>query len=85
MVENVDPQVQTQGVKTQPSLPPDAPEVILSDNALEVFKRRYIRKGEDGEPAETKEETFWRVAYNIAVVEETWGGNVSETADRFYR
>lgn len=85
MVENVDPQVQTQGVKTQPALPADAPEVYLSDNALEVFKRRYIRKGEDGEPAETKEETFWRVAYNIAANEENWGGNVSETADRFYR
>jgi len=85
MVENVDPQVQTQGVKTQPALPADAPEVYLSDNALEVFKRRYIRKGEDGEPAETKEETFWRVAYNIAAIEENWGGNVSETADRFYR
>ncbi len=85
MVENVDPQVHTQGVKTQPALPADAPEVYLSDNALEVFKRRYIRKGEDGEPAETKEETFWRVAYNIAAIEDKWGGNVSETADRFYR
>jgi len=85
MVENVNPQVKTQGVKTQPALPADAPEVYLSDNALEVFKRRYIRKGEDGEPAETIEETFWRVAYNIAAIEETWGGDVSETADRFYR
>jgi len=85
MVENVDPQVQIQGVKTHPSLPAGAPEVELSENALEVFKRRYIRKGEDGEPIESKEETFWRVAYNIAVVEEKWGGNVADTAERFYQ
>ncbi|MCK4489834.1 MAG: adenosylcobalamin-dependent ribonucleoside-diphosphate reductase, partial [Anaerolineales bacterium] len=57
----------------------------LSDNALEVFKRRYIRKGEDGEPIESKEETFWRVAYNIAAIEENWGGNVADTAERFYQ
>lgn len=85
MVKNVDPRVQIQGVKTQPSLPAGAPEVDLSENALEVFKRRYIRKGEDGEPIESKEETFWRVAYNIAVVEENWGGNVADTAERFYQ
>ncbi len=85
MVENVDPQVQIQGVKKTPSLPAGVPAVDLSENALEVFKRRYIRKGEDGEPTESKEETFWRVAYNIAVVEEKWGGNVADTAERFYR
>ncbi len=85
MVKNVDPQVQIQGVKTIPSLPAGAQEVDLSDNALEVFKRRYIRKGEDGKPIESKEETFWRVAYNIAAIEENWGGNVADTAERFYQ
>jgi ribonucleoside-diphosphate reductase alpha chain len=85
MVKNVDPQVQIQGVKTHPSLPAGALEVELSDNALEVFKRRYIRKGEDGKPIESKEETFWRVAYNIAMIEENWGGNVVDTAERFYQ
>ncbi|NOQ40473.1 MAG: adenosylcobalamin-dependent ribonucleoside-diphosphate reductase [Anaerolineales bacterium] len=85
MVKNVDPQVQIQGVKTIPSLPAGTQEVDLSDNALEVFKRRYIRKGEDGKPIESKEETFWRVAYNIAAIEENWGGNVADTAERFYQ
>ena len=85
MVENVDPQVEVQALKGHPSLPAGAPEVDLSENALEVFKRRYIWKGEDGQPVETKEETFWRVAYHIAVEEETWGGDVAETANRFYR
>ncbi|MGB2965682.1 MAG: adenosylcobalamin-dependent ribonucleoside-diphosphate reductase [Anaerolineales bacterium] len=85
MVENVDPQVEVQALKGHPALPGGAPEVDLSENALEVFKRRYIRKGEDGQPIETKEETFWRVAYHIAVEEKTWGGDVAETANRFYR
>ena len=85
MVKNVDPQAQIEGVKTYPSLPVGSREVDLSENALEVFKRRYIRKGEDGEPIESKEETFWRVAYSIAEVEENWGGNVADTAERFYQ
>jgi len=85
MVKNVDSQGQIQGVKTHPSLPAGAKEVDLTENALEVFKRRYIRKGEDGEPMESKEETFWRVAYSIAAIEENWGGNVADTAERFYQ
>ncbi len=58
--------------------------VALSDNALEVFRRRYIRKGEDGEPIESKEETFWRVAYSIAREEEKWGGKIEKIAAEFY-
>jgi ribonucleoside-diphosphate reductase alpha chain len=85
MVKNVDPQAQNEYVKTYPSLPVGSREVDLSENAFEVFKRRYIRKGEDGEPIESKEETFWRVAYNIAKIEENWGGNVADTAERFYQ
>jgi ribonucleoside-diphosphate reductase alpha chain len=84
MVENVDPQTNLEAVKTLPSLPKDAPEVQLSENALEVFNRRYIRKGESGEAVETKEETFWRVAYHIAAEEEKWGGDVEKTAILFY-
>ena len=84
MVENVDPQTKAEAVKTLPALPKEAPKVQLSENALEVFNRRYIRKGEDGEPVESKEETFWRVAYHIAAEEEKWSGDVKKTALRFY-
>ncbi len=84
MVDNVDPQVQLQSVRAYPSLPQGLPKVDLSENAHEVFIRRYIRKGEDGEPVETKEETFWRVAYHIAAVEENWRGDIKKTAERFY-
>lgn len=67
-----------------PSLPEDLQQVQLSDNALEVFNRRYVRKGENGELVESKEETFWRVAYHIAAEEEKWGGDVEGTARLFY-
>jgi ribonucleoside-diphosphate reductase alpha chain len=39
----------------------------------------------DGEPAESVEEMFWRVAYHVAKVEQTWGGDVLERAKQFYQ
>lgn len=42
----------------------------LSENALNVFKRRYVRRGPDGEPMETVEGAFRRVAHHVAAVEE---------------
>ena len=84
MAKNVDPKEQISVVNLIPPLPKGLAEVDLTENALEVFKRRYIRKGEDGELAESKEETFWRVAYNIAAEEEQWGGDVDKMSREFY-
>jgi len=84
MVKNVDPKEQINVVNPIPSLPKGLADVKLTENALEVFKRRYIRKGENGELTESKEETFWRVAYNIAVEEKKWGGDVDKIAREFY-
>ncbi len=61
------------GLLSIPPLPADLPAVDLTDNARQVLVRRYVRRGQDGAPAESVEEMFWRVAYNIAAVEETWG------------
>ena len=68
-----------------PAIPEGMPDVELSENAFEVFRRRYMRKGENGEPIESKEETFWRVAYSIAREEEKWGGDVERTAAEFFQ
>lgn len=60
------------------------PEVQLTENALAVLKRRYLRRGPDGQPAETVEQMFHRVASYVAAVEAQWGGNVAEAEAIFY-
>jgi len=60
------------------------PEVRLTENALAVLKRRYLRKGADGQPIETVEQMFHRVASHIAAVEEGWGEDVAAAEADFY-
>lgn len=67
-----------------PPLPPDLPPVVLTENARQVLVRRYIRRGDDGQPTETPEEMFWRVAYHIALAEKAWNGEVMTLARQFY-
>jgi len=71
--------------KSRPPLPSDLPAIKLVENARTVLMKRYIRKGEDGEPIETVEEMFWRVAYHVAAAERLWGEDVLEHARRFYQ
>jgi ribonucleoside-diphosphate reductase alpha chain len=72
------------GLLSTPALPEDLPTVSLTENARQVLTRRYVRKGDDGKPVETVEEMFWRVAYHVAKVEETWGGDVIASAKEYY-
>ncbi|MCX8023637.1 MAG: adenosylcobalamin-dependent ribonucleoside-diphosphate reductase [Thermanaerothrix sp.] len=72
------------GLLPTPPLPKDLPAVHLTDNARQVLIRRYVRRGEDGQPVETVEEMFWRVAYHVAKVEEQWGNNVMQVARDYY-
>ncbi|MFN2272811.1 MAG: adenosylcobalamin-dependent ribonucleoside-diphosphate reductase, partial [Anaerolineae bacterium] len=58
--------------------------IRLTENAMAVLKRRYLRKGPDGQPAETVEQMFHRVAYHVAAVEEAWEGDVAGTGAAFY-
>lgn len=67
-----------------PALPKDLPSITLTDNSRQVLEKRYLRRGEDGKPAETIDEMFWRVAYHIAKVEEVWGEDVIALAREFY-
>ncbi len=69
---------------TIPPLPAEAQKVHLSENAYQVFKRRYLRRGDNGEPIEKVEDTFWRVAYHVAKEEEKWDKDPLEVAQRFY-
>jgi len=67
-----------------PPLPKKLPKIELTENSRQVLTRRYVRRGDDGKPVESVEEMFWRVAYHIARVEETWNGDVMERAIEFY-
>ncbi len=66
-------------------LPDGLPRVELNENSYQVFSKRYIRKGENGQLIETPEETFWRVAYNIASVEELSDDEILQRAIDFYK
>jgi len=67
-----------------PPLPEDLPKSELTENARQVLLRRYVRHTDDGQPAETVEEMFWRVAYHIAHVELAYDGDVTTRAREFY-
>ena len=67
-----------------PPMPVDLPAVELTDNARQVLVRRYVRRGNDGQPAESVEEMFWRVAYHIAKAEETYHNDGAALAREFY-
>jgi ribonucleotide reductase alpha subunit len=67
-----------------PPIPNDLPKVELTENAHQVLVRRYVRRGDDGNPVESVEEMFWRVAYHIAKAEELYAGDVMARAREFY-
>src|SRR5512139_3780411 len=85
------------GGKVLPDLPPRAwaeamrekyGAMPISDNALTVLERRYLKKGMKGDPLETPEEMVARVAYNIALAEGLYHGALPEVvlrwAEAFY-
>lgn len=56
--------------------PPDIlsdPE--LSQNALVILEKRYLRKDRDGNITETPKELFWRVASAVALADKNYGAS----------
>jgi ribonucleoside-diphosphate reductase alpha chain len=72
------------GLLPTPPLPENLPKAELTENAHQVLIRRYVRRGRDGQPVETVEEMFWRVAYHVAKAEQTWGEDIIQRAREFY-
>ncbi len=69
-----------------PTTPPTAP-ASLSQNARTVLEKRYLVKNASGQPTETPEEMFWRVATVVAEGDRRYGaadGAVREVAQEFY-
>jgi len=59
----------------------------LSDNAGVVLAKRYLKRGPEGEPVESPEDLFMRVAGNIAQAEEKFGASeqqVQKTRELYY-
>src|SRR2546422_1261975 len=66
----------------------DEPDPKLTDNAVRVLQKRYLKKDDKGRVIETPKELFARVAWNLAQAERNYGASeaqVEETARRFYR
>jgi len=62
-------------------------KVNLSQNALRVLEKRYLRKDNEGRPIETPEEMFRRVAHCIASAELAYNphADIKNLEDEFFR
>ncbi|MGH7480601.1 MAG: vitamin B12-dependent ribonucleotide reductase [Longimicrobiales bacterium] len=68
--------------------PRDLPTAKVSDNARIILGKRYLRKDEAGEPVESAEQMFWRVARVVAQEDAKFGVSeaaLDELAREFYR
>ena len=71
----------------KPAMPKDLPKGEWTKQALKVLGERYLVKNDKLEPIETPEQMLWRVAWEIASSEATWGSNkkdVETIARDFY-
>ena len=85
VVSNSNQKVSGSGLLPTPPLPEGLPTIELSENSRQILVKRYLRRGHNGEPVESIEDMFWRVAYHVAKVEENWDGDPIKRAKEFYR
>jgi ribonucleoside-diphosphate reductase alpha chain len=73
---------------TEPrTTPADLPNPSLSDNAITVLGKRYLKKNDDLEIVESPTDMFWRVARVIAEIDAKYGSTakqVDASAREFY-
>ncbi|ADI73672.1 ribonucleoside-diphosphate reductase, adenosylcobalamin-dependent [Methanohalobium evestigatum Z-7303] len=60
-------------------------DLKLSVNAIRVLERRYLLKGENGNPVETPSEMFERVANSVSSIDKRYGYNPYDSKAEFYR
>ena len=82
--KSADTKIVKNGLLPTPPMKKGLPQAALTDNARQVLMKRYVRRGDDGKPAENVEEMFWRVAYHVARVEEQWGADAQERTVEYY-
>ncbi len=85
MLQDLEQHALDNGLLPTPPIPEDLVSIDLTENARQVLMRRYVRRGKDGQPAESVEGMFWRVAYHVASSEANWDGQVLPRARQFYQ
>ena len=71
------------GLYPTPPIPEELPSVELTQNSRQILAKRYLRHGKDGQPIETIDEMFWRIAWHVADLPER-EENHDEVAREFY-
>ncbi|MEM2509034.1 MAG: ribonucleotide reductase N-terminal alpha domain-containing protein, partial [Candidatus Thermoplasmatota archaeon] len=56
----------------------------LTENAIKVLEKRYLKKDENGNVIETPEEMFHRIAKNISLADEKYGEDAKKSEKEFY-
>ena len=62
-------------------------KLSLSENALKVLEKRYLKRDKDGKPTETAKELFLRVASTLAAADKQFGASdaeIQKTTQKFY-
>ena len=65
-----EPTVNHSGLLQTPPIPESLDKIDLTENSRQVLAKRYLRRGKDGQPIESVDEMFWRVAWHVADVPE---------------
>ena len=65
----------------------DGAGIGLTGNAVEVLRKRYLKKDEEGNVIETPEQMFRRVAHHVAMADFLYQPeqDIAETEEKFYR
>src|SRR5947209_20016757 len=58
------------------------PEPMLSENALRVLEKRYLKKDATGKVIKTPRELFWRVSWNLAQADRLYGATAEQVVAR---
>ncbi|HJX03128.1 MAG TPA: ribonucleotide reductase N-terminal alpha domain-containing protein, partial [Dehalococcoidia bacterium] len=74
-------------IQAEPVINPVEHKARISENAMVVLEKRYLKKDRDGKVIETPEELFYRVAHHIASAELKYNSDadISRTAEEFYK
>ncbi len=62
-------------------------KLCLSENALKVLEKRYLKRDKDGKPTETAKDLFLRVASTLANADKQFGASdeeIKKTTKKFY-